>query len=257
TYLATDSTLLIKSKELIAKIKEGKNIKIVKFFRDYDKKYGLERLAEIFLRFKPIWLSFRTNRELKTIINRLRKLAVKYHRPMLEDYLNEITAKIKKGKIIDINKLKNELERVNIFRKIRLAYALKFRTKNIDSILYKIRNGKAYATDFFFSGKERAKQILAIVLDSITENIRKNVEGKKIYIPDYINYSLPATEKQFTGNFPSGTYISILQDMIVGIYWGNVKHNVVDLDLSLISPRGKYGWDGCYRDDERSILFSG
>ena len=176
---------------------------------------------------------------------------------MPEDYLNEVTAKIKKGKILDIDRLENELERVNVFRKIRLAYALKFRTKDVDSILYRIRNGKAYATDFFFGDKERAKQILAIVLDSITENIRENVEGKKIYIPDYINYSLPATEKQFTGNFPSGTYISIPNDMIVGIYWENVKPYTVDLDLSLISPAGKFGWDSMYRDEEGSILFSG
>ncbi|MBA7588946.1 hypothetical protein ES708_31017 [subsurface metagenome] len=176
---------------------------------------------------------------------------------MPEDYLNEITAKIKKGEIIDEDKLKSELKRVNIFRKIRLAYALKFRIKDVDAILYRIRNGKAFATDFYFGNKEKARRILAIVLDSITENIVKNVKGKKIYIPDYINYSLPATEKQFTGNFPSGTYISIPQDMIVGIHWENVGFHRIDLDLSAISSTGKFGWDGSYRNDEGSILFSG
>ena len=257
-YIATDSTLLIKSKEAIDKIKENKNIKIIKFFKDYDKKYGLEKLAQIFLRFKPIFLSFRTNRELKTIINRIRKLAVHYHKPMPSDYLNEITAKIKKGEIIDIDKLEKELKRVNVWRKVRLAYALKFRTKeDIDSILYRIRNGKAYATDFNFKNKIVAKHVLDIVLDSITRDIGKNIEGKKIYIPGYINYSLPATEKQFTGNFPSGTYISIPQDMIVGIHWENIKSNRIDLDLSTISSAGKFGWDGSYRNDEGSILFSG
>jgi len=195
--------------------------------------------------------------ELKTIINRMRKLAVKYHQPMPEDYLNEITAKIKKGETIDIDKLKSELEKFNVFRKIRLAYALKFRTKDVDSILYRIRNGKAFATDFSFGNKEKARRILAVVLDSITENIVKNVKGKKIYIPDYINYSLPATEKQFTGNFPSGSYVSVETDMIVGIHWENVKNNRIDLDLSTISSAGKFGWDGSYRNDEGSILFSG
>ena len=253
-YLATDSTLLIKSKELISEIREKKNIKIVKLFKNYD----LKRLAEIFYRFKPIFLAFRTNQELRSIVNKIRKLADHYHKPMPEDYLNEITAKIKKGEVIDVDKLKSELGRINTFRKIRLAYALKFRTKDVDSILYRIRNGKAYATDFNFENKIVAKHVLAIVLDSITENIGKNVEGKKIYIPDYINYSLPATEKQFTGNFPSGTYISIPQDMIVGIYWENVRPYTVDLDLSLISPSvGKIGWDGSYRDGNRSVLFSG
>jgi len=257
-YVATDSTLLIKSKELITKIKEGKNIKIAKLFKRYgDKKGGLEKLAGIFYRFRPIFLGFRTNRTLKSIINRIRKLAINYHRPMKEDYLNEITAKIKKGKIIDIDKLKSELGKVNIFRKIRLAYALRFRAKDIDSIVYRIRNGKAWAGSFDFKYRGSAKKVLDIVLDSIVKDIKSNVEGKKIYLPEYINYALPATEKQFTGNFPSGTYISIPQDMIVGVHWENVKPYTVDLDLSTISEFGKFGWDGSYRNDEGSILFSG
>jgi len=256
-YVATDETLLIKSPELIAKIKEGKNIKIAKLFQRYSMTQGLEKLGEMFYRFKPIFLAFRTNRTLKSMINKIRKMAIQYHKPMPEDYLNEITAKIKVGEVIDVDRLKSELGRINTFRKIRLAYALKFRTKDVDSILYRIRNGKAYATDFNFKNKIVAKHVLAIVLDSITENIGKNVKGKKIYIPNYINYSLPATEKQFTGNFPSGTYISIPNDMIVGIYWENVKPYTVDLDLSLISPAGKFGWDSMYRDEEGSILFSG
>ena len=256
-YIATDETLLIKSKELINKIKEGKNIKVVRLIQDYGSSYGLKRLAEIFYRFKPIWLAFRTSRRLKTIINKIRKLAIHYHKPMPEDSLNCITSKIKKGEIIDKDKLKSELERVNIFRKIRLAYALKFRTKDVDSILYRIRNGKSYATDFHFGDKERARTILSLVLDSITKDIEKNVKGKKIYIPDYINYSLPATEKQFTGNLPSGTYISIPQDMIVGVYWENIKPYTIDLDLSLVSSARKYGWDAGYRNEEGSILYSG
>jgi len=129
-YLSTDSTLLIKSKDLIDKIKEKKNIKIIKYFRDYKKQYGLEKLSTIFYRYKSLWLAFRTNRELKTIINRIRKLACIYHRPMKEDYLNCVTAKIKKGITIDEDKLKNELKKVNIFRKIRLLYALQYRLCN-------------------------------------------------------------------------------------------------------------------------------
>ncbi|MCK4447010.1 MAG: hypothetical protein KAW56_08005 [Candidatus Marinimicrobia bacterium] len=252
-YVATDETLLIKSKELIEKIKGSKNIKITKIFKNYD----LEKLAEIFYRFKPIFLAFRTNQKLKTIVNKIRKLAIHYHKPMPEDYLNMVTSTIKAGACLDGDKFEKELNKANTFRKIRLAYALKFRTKDVDSILYRIRNGKAYATDFHFEEKEEAKKTLNVVLDSIIKDISKNVKGKKIYIPDYINYSLPATEKQFTGNFPSGTYISIPQDMLVGIHWENVKNNSIDLDLSLLSPVEKYGWDSSYRDEHRSILFSG
>lgn len=257
-YTATDKTLLIKSEELITEIAGGKNIRITKLFKDYDGAYGLKRLAEVFYRFKPIFLAFRTNHELKSIVNKIRKLAITYHKPMPEDYLNEITAKIKKGEMIDANRLKNELKRVNTFRKVRLAYALKFRTKDVDSILYRIRNGKAYATDFSFKEKGEAETVLNTVLNSIAKDVGKNVKGKKVYIPDYINYSLPATEKQFTGNFPSGTHVSIPQDMIFGVHWENIGHSMIDLDLSLISPSvGKIGWDGGYRTDEGDVLYSG
>lgn len=129
------------------------------------------------------------------------------------------------------------------------------------SILYRIRNGKAFATQtekYDAEQRKKAKRVLDIVLDSIVKDIEKNVNGKKIYIPDYINYTLPATEKQFTGDFPSGTYISISKDMIVGIHWENQKGHRIDLDLSMLNATaGKIGWDASYRTEDRNILFSG
>lgn len=256
-YKITGRTLLIKNKELISELQESKDIHIIKLLEQYKKQYGFERLAEIFYRFKPLWLALRTNRRLKTIINRIRRLAKKYHKPMPEDYLNSITAHLKEGYTPVISCLNNELDKVNTFRKIRLAYALKYRTKDVDSILYKIRNGKGYATEFDFRYKEMAKAYLNIVLDSIVKDISKNVKGKKIYIPENIVYTLPATEKQFTGNFPSGSYITIPKDMIFGIYWDNVKGRRIDLDLSVVSKSFKVGWDAGYRDADKNILFSG
>ncbi len=85
-----------------------------------------------------------------------------------------------------------------------------------------------------------------------------NVSGKRIYIPSHIEYAIPATEKQFTGYFPSGTSVIVPNDMIVGIHWNNVGGNRIDLDLSLISlESGKIGWDSSYRTAGRSVLFSG
>lgn len=255
-YRATDSTLLIKNKDTIEKIKSKKNLDVLNLFIQYKHKYGLIRLSEIFYRFKPLFLAFKGNIGLNTIINRIRKLAYNFHKPMQEDYLNSITAKIKKDEKVDYFRLEKELNKVNIFRKIRLAYALKFRTKDSKAILYRIRNGKGYSKEFNFANKKEAGNILDYVLDSITDDI--NVENKKIYIPDYIKYTLPATEKQFIGNFPSGTYIKITKDMIIGVHWENTKNYWVDLDLSMISSEvGKIGWNSQYRTEDKSILFSG
>ena len=130
------------------------------------------------------------------------------------------------------------------------------------SILYKIRNGKAFATEteeFNLKQKKEAKKSLDIVLDSIIKDVRANVKGKKIYVPDVLKYALPATEKQFTGMLPSGSYVNVpKQDLILGVHWENVGQRRIDLDLSLIDSEGsKLGWDGSYRNDESDVLFSG
>ena len=149
-YKSTEETLLIKSGKLIAIIAEKKNINVAKLFSDYERTYGLIPLAEIFNRFKPIFFAFRTNKKLKVIINKIGRISKVRHKPMPEDFLNEVTSKLKRGEDVNELVLVSELKRVNIFRKIRLAYALKYRTKDIESILYRVRNGKSFAKEFEF-----------------------------------------------------------------------------------------------------------
>jgi hypothetical protein len=259
-YVTTDQTLLIKNKDLIKKIKtadEQKFNKVLSLFSLYESDHGLEKLAEVFYRFKPLFLAFKHDKYLNNLINRTRKLAVKNHKPMPEDYLNSITGFIKNEKRIDKAKFDFALSKTNVFRKIRLAYALKFRTTDSDSILYRIRNGKSYATDFNFEQKKLAETLLNVTLQSIAKDMAPKVKGKKICIPSSVHYTLPATEKQFSGNFPSGSYVSVPTDMLFGIHWENQGEYRVDLDLSLIALGTKYGWDSSYRSLDGKILFSG
>ena len=260
-YKSTKSALLIKSKDVITKIKMNQEADIYKLFRIYMKTNSLEKLSEIFYRFKPLFLAFKSgNAKINSIINKIRKLAVKHHKPMPEDYLNTITGKIQNNIAIDVDKLGQELERVNIFRKIRLAYALKYRTVTTDSILYKIRNGKSFATEFNFKQKDEAKRIYGIVLKAIVKNMN-HVKGKKVYIPANFEYALPATEKQYTGYIPSGSSVTVDKDMVFGVHWFNLKNDGydsrVDIDISLINADGKIGWNGFYRTEDGDVLFSG
>ena len=73
------------------------------------------------------------------------------------------------------------------------------------------------------------------------------MEGKTIYIPYHVNYAMPVTEKQFTGHFPTGTSITVPQDMIAGIHWTNTDRHI-DMDLSVMNKNGKIGWDSAYRE---------
>ncbi|NOQ37387.1 hypothetical protein GQ472_00735 [archaeon] len=274
-YIATDSTLLIKDKMSIDKIRSytaetdmtitdvkgveyPNKTQLYRLVMRYEGQVGLERLAEIFYRFKPLFLAFRTDKGLRYVINRIRRLARKHHVPMRHDYLNDITCNIKNKVKIDDARLDTELGKVNAFRKIRLAYALKYRTMDVDTILYKVRNGRGYATKFKFDEKKEASRVLDKVLASLTKDMAKNVSGKKVYIPDHVRYTLPASEKQFTGNYPSGSYIIVPKDMVFGIHWYDAENKTIDLDLSLIGlDMGKIGWDSTYKSDDRNILFSG
>jgi len=257
-FKCTEKTLLIKNPALIKEIKETENLGIIKYFKAYEDKYTLNPLAQVFNRFKPLFLAYKTNPQLRTYMNRIRKLSVKHHKPMQEDLLNEITAKIKKGETIDISLLKKKLGEANTFRKVRLAYALKYRMSDTESILYKVRNGKGYAKEQLYSDSKEYKKIYDFVMYSLVEDIAKNVKGKKIFIPDYITYALPATEKQFTGDFPSGTCVKVKEDMVAGIHWTNLDNRRVDLDLSLISlEHGKIGWDSSFRTNTRNVMFTG
>jgi len=254
-YKSTGKMLLIKSPEVISDLRTTICMPIPYLISKYKEQYGLEPLASIFYRYKPLFLALRTNgTAVRKYINKIRKLAKKHHKPMKPDYLNDLTRSLKFGVSTELNE---ELKKVNIYRKIRLAYALKFRTIDTDSIIYRIRNGKSYATSFDYKYKENARIALDQVLKSISDDIAKNVKGKKIYIPKEITYMLPTSDKQFTGNFPSGSYVSIPKNMIAGIYWEDIGSKRIDLDLSIIDTEQKIGWDGEYRNKERTILFSG
>lgn len=255
-FKSTDSTLLIKNNETVKAIAANKNIGAAGLVEKYKAAHGLERLAQIFYRFKPLWLAFRTNKAMRTLVNKIRKLAVGHHRPMKGDYLNEVTARIKAG-TLDDGRLLKSLEGANVFRKIRLAYALNYRTWDVDSILYRVRNGKAWAADFAPANPSEMNRASQVVLDSIARDLLPKVAGKKVFIPEWVNYTLPATEKQFCGNFPAGSSIAVPEDIVFGIYWENVGHHRIDLDLSITNAGGKIGWDGAYRNDARSVAFSG
>lgn len=254
----TGESLLIKNKALIEKIKISDG-----FVLDELLEKAPINLASIFYRFKPLFLAMKSVSRNKGFFNRLRRDAVAMHTPLAEDYLNSVTDKLSKG-TLDFWVFQNELSRANVFRKIRLAYALQNRLTEGNSIVYKIRNGKGWVTDFNWNSEQNHQVQFALseTLLSIAGNIRKNVEEKVFYIPTGIEYALPATEKQFTGNIPSNSYVAVPENLMLGIHWFDLDANNeydsrVDLDLSLVDLYTKYGWDSHYRSEGREIMFSG
>lgn len=257
-YRLTDTTLLIKNEKLITQIKELKDNKLAhRVLSDLLEK-APDDLASIFLRFKPIFLALKTVSKNKTFFNQLRKKANKMHKPMQKDILNSVTSDIQNGTLVLAN-IMVALESVNIFRKIRLANSLLFRLNGSDSIVYKIRSGKAWVEEFEWNEKfnQLAQEVLDVVLTSITNDLEESVSGKTFYIPSNIHYAIPATEKQMIGNIPANSYVHAPKDMVFGVHWVNLDGHRIDLDLSLLSAGGKIGWDSAYRSSNRDILYSG
>ncbi len=249
----TDESLLIKNDRLIEKLNNADGRLLDDLLKN-----APENLASIFFRFKPIFLAMKSISNNKSFFNQLRKKANRLHVPMPEDYLNSITSRIK-HKNLNLDCFSQKIDNASIFRKIRLAHALNYRLSSASSIVYRVRNGSGWASEFNWSSglEENTVHALNIILASIADDIRENVDGKLIYIPENICYTLPATEKQFTGHFPTGTWVSVPEDLIVGIHWTNTEKRRIDLDLSLIGVSGKIGWDASHRSKERNILFSG
>lgn len=250
-YVLTGETLLIKNSDLIDKIKESDPVEIDTLILK-----APDYLASIFFRYKPLFLAMKYASSNKTFFNRLRKKAKRLHSPLPVDFLNNVTNELKKG-TLDLDELKEALKRVNIFRKIRLLYALNFRLNKNESIVHKIRNGKGWVQSFTWDGDEyKTLKAFALTYKSVVDTLAQKIKGKTIYIPPYIEYALPSSEKQFTGNFPSGTYVEVDKDLIAGIHWVN-NCRAIDLDLSIIGESGKIGWDSSYTSEDFKILFSG
>lgn len=243
----TGESLLIKNTYLIEKIKACTSRLHHRTLDGYLEQ-APSNLAEIFFRYKPLFLALKSISHNKTFFNQLRKKANTMHKPLPEDYLNSITRRIKQDE--SLSYLEKKLETASIWRKIRLANALKYRMSNPTSIVYKIRNGRSWSDDFIFYHKDSLEKAYKQVVKSMKIN-------KTVYIPEHVSYSVPATEKQFVGNFPANTSVQVEDNLIVGIYWKNVKSNRIDLDLSAVGTGGKVGWDSFYTSSDQKVLFSG
>ena len=235
-YRATGESLLIKSDEAIAQIKNSNFNPAAQF-----NKFGVEKLAEIFNRFKPLFLAFKV--KCPKTINKISKLSKKHHKPLVQNPLNHVTY------LPLIEKDSHWLDNATPFALFKAISACYNRENGQDTFVYRIRNGKSWTK----SGKQSdvPGYNLYILLGYLKK--RFNLSGKKIFFPKNIDYALPTSEKMFVGNIPTGTRF-IGKKLAVGIYWKN-SWGARDLDLSGLNIGGKIGWNADYK--QGNFLYSG
>lgn len=249
----TGESLLVKNSRLIKMIEAADGKVLDKYLNS-----APNGLGAIFLRYKPLFLALRRISNNKKFFNDLRRRAVTEHRPVGQPYLSTVTAQIK-NETLNVKELKQRLESASVWAKIRLAYALRYRQYNQGKlpIVYRVRTGRGWATETTWNPKDKqyADAALYEVLRSIADNM--DVAGKVFYVPETVEYGIPASEKQFIGNIPQGTCVTIPKDMVIGVHWKDRDFRT-DLDLSLFTVDGrKYGWNASWRNKQASILYSG
>ncbi|MBL1222919.1 hypothetical protein JET18_18835 [Chryseobacterium sp. L7] len=237
-YKTTDTTLLIKNEELINAIKNSRFNPSALF-----ENYGLEKLAEIFNRFKPLFLAYK-KRSGKTV-NKISKLSKTFHQPLVSNPLNEAT-----HALLDKNDL-HWLDHATPFTLFKALSACYLRMYGQDTFVYRIRNGKSWVrTGNAGSVSERNYDFILNYLKS-----RFDLSGKKFYFPENVEFGLPTSEKMFVGNIPAGTRF-FGEKLAVGIYWED-DWGANDLDLSGLNIGGKTGWNAAYNQNNGSLMYSG
>ncbi|MBB4804937.1 hypothetical protein HNP38_000209 [Chryseobacterium defluvii] len=237
-YKTTLTTLLIKNDDLINLIKQSKFDPTYLFAN-----FGLEKLAEIFNRFKPLFLAYK-NRAPKTI-NKISKLSKVYHQPLISNPLNDATHTLLENS--DLHWLENATP-FALFKALSACYS---RMHGQDTFVYRIRNGKSWTQ------KGTTTSVNELNYDFILNHLKSkyNLAGKKFYFPENVEFALPTSEKMFVGNIPTGTRF-YGEKMAVGIYWED-KWGAYDLDLSGLNIAGKIGWNAAYNHGEGQLMYSG
>lgn len=237
-YKTTRETLLIKNDDLINDIKQSKFNPTYLF-----ESFGLEKMAEIFNRFKPLFLAYK-NRAPK-VINKISKLSKIYHKPLISNPLNNAT------NILLENSDLHWLENATPFALFKALSACYSRMYGQDTFVYRIRNGKSWTK------KSIGTSVNEMNYDFILSYLKSKYrfEGKKFYFPEDVEFALPTSEKVFVGNIPTGTRF-FGERLAIGIYWENAW-GAYDLDLSGLNIAGKIGWNAAYNQNSGQLMYSG
>ena len=274
-YKITGNTLLIKDKATFKALEFSDKIEVLKIMKAYKKSYGLEPLSEIFNRYKPLFLSLKTEDyliddvddiygkkdeeiELNKIINKISKLSKEHHIPFKMSDLDTFASWYKNNKDKDnfLKLLETKLKKENIWRIIKLRNYVSNINGQMEERVYKIRNNRTWVTtkpiDFEFDNG-----VLGVFDKLIISKMKPHLANKKVYLDKDINIVLPQSEKQFVGNLPALSSIEIKkEDVLFGIHWFNLPYESVDLDLKAVSSYYTIGWDADYKKDAK-IIFSG
>lgn len=221
-------------------------------------------LSSVFYRYKPLFLALRHNRtfgdDLKKKVNKIRRLAVKNHKPMkMKKYL---TTEIKNGLFPD----EQRLEKLSVFELATIYNKISYYLNSDEPVgAYVIRNGSVYVKKIEDILDDKTKETMSQWLEMIRLEIKDRYYDYEIEVklPENFDIAFPISEKSFVGSVPLYSTITLKDEAsVIGVQWENKKDGDwierVDIDLSLITDGNrKFGWDGSYKSVDGNIIYSG
>ena len=261
-YKTTGSTLIIKNKPTINAIIRSNTQFDFNTLSDRQ----LIGLASIFYRFKPLFLAFKktctggayystpiTSRNAH-VINKIRRMAPKYHTPLAESVMATML-----GKAHDSTVIAETATQMNTFQIVRLMNTIIERLNRTDEkAMYIVRNGKMFVKDA--KSYDGMITYYATVFNILKNELVSRLSEKATYVkyPKNMVLACPTSEKNFVGDLPFGTYMDLQDsDSFIGIYWKE-EWGTHDFDLSVLNIDGiKVGWDSRYYSDNQDVVYSG
>lgn len=264
-YVTTGTPMVINNQRTVRIIKAQANL-MGNTVHDLLVKADMVRLSGIFLRNKNLFLAFKAHSGCAPIINKLRRMANTYHKPLSGESVQNYIALALAGKtekLAELHKVMDNREMVKVLN----AMAVRMAVEDYAPGVFNVRNGRSYCKDNAYAPLtieqfrvlDDAQETLFKVL---IDRLRPTVEGKVFYMPSYVDYAVPVSEKQYVGNYPWGTFFSADEpktNTTVGVSWVNpTEDDGTDLDLHCFTADGHhFGWNSDFYSNGGTCVYSG
>ena len=250
-YQATDSTLLIKSKEVEAAIASSSFVRgtsIVRFLENH-----AEVLAQVFNRHKRLIMAAKKPAT-RAVINKISRLSKTKHVPVHEAFSKRFVSSALNGNVASYT----VLDSMSLRDRFKFLNLLEHKKQQRAEDVFIIRNGKAHLEPNrpVYNVKD-INRVIDEVVASLGRSLA-DLKNQNILLDPNVDYGLPISRKQTLGSLPFGTRIVAEgKNISAGIYWEN-EWGANDLDLSSIDTDGhRVGWGSYSAYSDQDIIYSG
>lgn len=261
-YKTTGQTMIIKNRDTRNRIQMKMNYagdEIKRLWKSLDENQMIA-LAGVYNRYKELFLSFKNHRDasMNKIINKIGHLSKKYHKPMTRGFWETLLTKetYNPAEVAEKAKTATNFKLIQVMQSIRERLLL---AAGMGDNLYIIRNGKIFMKENNYNVVDSKyftwEEIYQILKDQLIENLSK--KACTVRFSDKFNLACPTSEKNFIGDVPMGSYATLENQGVFGIYWRN-EWGTRDFDLSYNDIAGnRIGWNSAYYNTKQDIVYSG